>query len=155
MRIMSFLLAGCLLGVLADLATAQSAYAQDEHSVIMGRYARRPPVYPNLYTNYYAYWKAVKQGLSPVLPPCVTRHQEGHGLYDAPCYVYPRPPLGCPGYAGVGGDEPGDFRAVIPPPIPPVMPPPINAESPGSTPTAPLPPAEKIPTPPSSPGSQS
>jgi hypothetical protein len=155
MRITSFLLAGCVLGALMTLMDADCTYAQDEHSAIMCRYARKPPVYPDVRTWHPAYRKAVRYGLPPVLPPCITRHQEGRGLYDAPYYKYPRPALGCPGYAGIGGRDPVDFRSVIPPPIPPRMPPPINAPSPDAIPTAPLPSGEQIPTPPSNPASQS
>jgi hypothetical protein len=155
MRITSFLLAGCLVGTLVSLTTADQPSAQDPHSIVMQRYTRRPPVYPNLTTSHHAYWKAVRVGLPPVLPPWITRHQEGRGLYDAPYYAYPRPPLGCPGYAGFSGTDRNAFRAVIPPPIPPVMPPPASGTSPESVPTAPVPPGETIPTPPTDAGSQS
>jgi hypothetical protein len=155
MRITSFLLAGFAIGALMSVMGAERACAQDEHSAIMCRYAQKPPVYPDVRTWHPAYRKAVKYGMPPVLPPWITCLQQGRGLYDGPYYKYPRPALGCPGYAGIGGPDPVDFRKVIPPPIPPRMPPPINAPAQDETPTAPMPSGEAIPTPSSDPASQS
>jgi hypothetical protein len=152
MRITSTLLAGSLFGFFLSVAAINQASAQvPEPTPNHGAYARRPQVYPNVHHSQYAYRKAVRYGLAPVLPPFITRFQEGHGLYGAPYYAYPRPPLGHQGYAGFSGSDPNDYLAVIPPPIPPVMP------------TAPMPPeptaakttGEEIPMPPSDPAPKS
>ena len=154
MRITSFLLVGCFFGALMSLTAADEALAQEPYpSPVMGAYARRPPVYPNVHRTQHAYRKAVKYGLVPVLPPPVTRHQDGRGLYGPPYYAYPRPPLGYPGYAGFSGDDPNAYRAVVPPPIPPTMPPSATISPPESPP--PTPPAEPIPAPSSDPGPKS
>jgi hypothetical protein len=152
MRIMSFLLAGCLFGTLISLTTPDNAVAQEPYpSPVMGAYARRPPVYPNVHRTQHAYRKAVKYGLVPVAPPFVTHFQDGRGLYGPPYYAYPRPPLGYPGYAGFSGIDPNAYRAVVPPPIPPTIP----HASPDSQPSAPSPPSEPIPAPPGDPGPKS
>jgi hypothetical protein len=159
MRIAATLLAGCLFGTLFTLTTSSSALGQElDHMPLLGRYARRPPVYPNVRTSPPAYFKAIKYGLPPVLPPAWTRgplSHDGRGLYDPPCYAYPRPPLGHQGYAGFGGGDPNAYHAVIPPPIPPVIPHASTPASSNAVPTAPMPPGEQIPTPPSDPGNKS
>jgi hypothetical protein len=143
MRTISSFLAGSCLALLVVLTASNQASAQvPEPSAKLGKYARRPPVYPDIRLSQFAYHRAVRYGLAPVLPPPVTRWQDGHGIYGAPYYAYPRPPLGQQGYGGFSGADPNAYRAVIPPPIPPVIP------------TAPMPPestAESIPTPPSDP----
>jgi hypothetical protein len=151
MRITSFLLAGCLFGTLIGL-TVDKALAQDPYAPrVIGAYARRPPVYPDVRHSEHAYRKAVRFGLAPVVPPLITCWQDGRGLYGPPYYAYPRPPLGYPGYAGFSGSDPYAYRAVIPPPIPPTVP--LSATDSQSSP--PAPPAEPIPSPPSDPGPKS
>jgi hypothetical protein len=151
MRIMRFLLVGCLFGTMVSLATSSSAVAQESYpSPVVGAYARRPPVYPSVRRTQRAYHKAVRYGLMPVAPPLITNFQDGRGLYGPPYYAYPRPPLEYSGYAGFSGVDPYAYRAVIPPPIPPTIP----HASPNSQSSAPTPPSEPIPTPPSDPGSK-
>jgi hypothetical protein len=149
MRIISTLLAGSCFAMLLSLAAPDRVSAQvPEPSAKLGKYARRPPVYPDVRLSQSAYRRAVRYGLAPVLPPPVTRWQEGHGIYGAPYYAYPRPQLGQQGYAGFSGSDPNAYQAVIPPPIPPVIPTaPMPPESPTST-------AESIPTSPSDPATK-
>jgi hypothetical protein len=127
----------------ADSALAQEPYP----SPVAGAYARRPPVYPYVRVSPHFYRKAVRHGFAPVLPPPITQHQDGRGLYGPPYYAYPRPPLGYSGYAGFSGVDPNAYRSVIPSPIPPTMP---RSQSDSASP--PMMPAEPIPTPPSDPG---
>ena len=148
MRITSFLLAGCFIATSFALTAADCALAQGiDPSPVMGAYARRPPVYPNARVSPHFYRKAVRCGFAPVLPPSITTHQDGRGLYGPPYYAYPRPPLGYSGYAGFSGTDPNAYRSVIPPPIPPTIP---RAQADSESP--PMPPAEPIPTPPSNQG---
>jgi hypothetical protein len=160
MRTKRFVLAGCLFVGLIGLVSVENVSAQEPYpSPMMGAYARRPPVYPYVHSSRHAYHKAVRFGLAPVAPPAITRGPVdyfGRGLYGPPYYAYPRPPLGYTGYAGFSGTDPHAYHSVIPPAIPPAMPyPPRDSLAPSSQPTtAPSPPVEAIPTPPSEPGQQ-
>jgi hypothetical protein len=146
MRIRSSLTAGCLLGAVISLMAADSALPQAPYPwPMLGNYAGRPPVYPNVQKSQCAYCKAVRFGLAPVAPPLITRCQDGRGLYCPPYYAYPRPPLGCQGYAGFSGTDPNAYRAVIPPAIPPTIPYTPTPEKKSPTVSS----VEPIPTPPS------
>jgi hypothetical protein len=157
MRIVTLLLVGCFAGMIGGMASCTEARAQeaDPHMAMMGRYARKPPVYPEDRTSWRAYLKAIKYGLPPVLPPAWTRgplSHDGRGLYGPPYYAYPRPALGYQGYAGFSGDDPDAYHAVIPPPIPPAIPrEPADPKTSAPPPSAPMPPAEPVPTPVSEP----
>jgi hypothetical protein len=143
--------------MLSGVALCADAPAEgaDPHMAMLGRYARKPPVYPDVHTSRHAYLKAIRYGLPPVMPPAWTRGplaHDGRGLYAPPYYAYPRPMLGYQGYAGFSGVDPDAYHAVIPPPIPPVMSHETTgpkASEPGDS--APMPPSEPIPTPVSEP----
>ncbi len=125
MRIMTVLSAGCLLGGLLVLTAVGTASAQEVYT---------PAVAPSVYAGalwypyghpclpHHAYRQDVRFGFVPVAPPAKICHGPtdwyGCFFYGPPHYAYPRPPLGCPGYAGFSGSDPNAYRTMVPPPIP-------------------------------------
>ncbi|MFZ1933782.1 MAG: hypothetical protein WAU84_08555 [Thermoguttaceae bacterium] len=149
MRIMTVLSAGCLFAasiVLANVGTAseQAAYAPPANATPVYAGALFYP-YGHPWLPYHAYRKDVRFGYVPVAPPPKICHGPtgwyGCFFYGPPYYVYPRPPLGCPGYAGFSGSDPNAYRTMVPPPIPTPSGLPPYAQSP-------MPAAEQLPAPP-------
>ena len=161
MRIMSVVSASCLLAALT--AFGNVAIAQDDQPA----YAPKPnatPIYAaanyhpycHPYFPNHAYRSAVRFSYVPVAPPPKICHGPtswyGPWFYSTPYYVYARPPLGCPGYAGFSGCDPNAYRTMVPPPIPepsasePSVPPTTPTAAPEQLPSPPMP--EQLPTPP-------
>jgi hypothetical protein len=148
MRIMTVLSAGCLFAGLIALATVgraseQAAYSPHVKSAPVAAGALWYP-YGHPWFPHYAYYKDVRVGYVPVAPKaifCTPTHYYGCFFYGPPRYVYPRPPLGCPGYAGFSGSDPNAYRTMVPPPIPTPSELPSYAQSP-------TPAAEQLPPPP-------
>jgi hypothetical protein len=166
MRIMTVLSAGCLVAGLTALAIAgtaseQPAYPPRANAVpVYGAVTYYPYGHPCL--PHHAYRQAVRFSYVPVAPPPKICHGPtdwyGCFFYGPPYYVYPRPPLGCPGYAGFSGSDPNAYRTMVPPPIPTPSQMQTNSQQPTSAPEQLPPPpapdapsAKPIPTPPSAP----
>jgi hypothetical protein len=164
MRSMTLLSAGCLLAgsiAFTNLATGQEqpAYPPRPNAKPVYAAATYYP-YGHPWVPYHAYRQTVRFSYVPVAPKCLVcspTHYYGCWFYGPPSYLYPRPPLGCPGYAGFSGSDPNAYRAMVPPPIPTPSalqtsaPPPSPTPAPEQLPAPPAKdtlPTEPIPTPP-------
>lgn len=153
MRIMTVVSAAGLLAAICAFANVASA--QDDPA-----YLPRPrsiPVYAGStyfpygqpWLPYHAYRSDVRFGYVPVAPPAKLFRPAtswyGCWFYGPPVYMFPRPSVACPGYAGFSGCDPNAYRGMVPPPIPT----PSMCET-NARPKAPTPAPESLPTPPAS-----
>jgi hypothetical protein len=159
MRIMTVLSAGCLCGGLIALTAADTASAQAVYAPPPGvaSYYAGVLVYPYGHPclPHHDYRQDVRFGFIPVAPPAKICHGPtdwyGCAFYGPPYYAYPRPALGCPGYAGFSGSDPNAYKTMVPPPIPTPSELQTGVSSPAPAPEQlPTPPAP-IPPPPSAP----
>ncbi len=150
MRIMTivstaYLFAGLIALTTAATASELAAYAPRANATPVCTGAVYHP-YGHPWFPYYAYRQAVRFSYVPTAPPATIcrapTYHYGWQFYGAPYYLYPRPPLGCPGYAGFSGCDPNAYRAIVPPPIP------TPSELPGYAQSS-TPAAEQLPAPPS------
>jgi hypothetical protein len=145
MRIMTVLSAGFLFGGLIGLTTASTASAEVYAPQVPAVYAGAlwyPYGHP--WVPCHAYRHDVRFGVVPVAPKallCSPTHYYGCPFYGPPYYAYPRPPLGCPGYAGFSGCDPNAYRTMVPPPIP-------TSSELQAYPQQPITAPEQLPTPP-------